>query len=239
MAHSFKAHALHLCGEDQQAGELFEKSDAILTMEDPGSKVTFPTISSYYCKYLLETGQPEKALDRSLKTFSWRSKGGWQVAIDTTSLLASDMQILGLASLALGDHANGKLYLDKQVDLLKEADEWLYLPSGLNARANFYLAVGDCNAAGDDLEDALEISKRTGARFGEWETYLNLMNLYVQKQEFSKARKASEELDKITGMSLYTFRDDEIKTLRSEINLAHESSSSHSGEKEKAASESV
>ncbi len=211
---SFKAHALHLSGNDKEAGELFRKSEAILTLEDPGVAVSFPTVSSYYCKFLLETGQAEKALERSLKTFGWRSKKTWQVAIDTTSLLASDMQVLGLAFLALNDKANARLYLNRQVELLKEADEWLYLPSGLNARANLHIESGDYDAARDDLSNALEISRRTGARYGEWETRINRVHLHVRSGEFRKAGKALDELDQFSGMSSYTFRDREIARLR-------------------------
>ncbi|MCP5345709.1 MAG: NB-ARC domain-containing protein [Gammaproteobacteria bacterium] len=224
-SYSFKAHALHLKGDDEDAGKLFQKSEEILTLENPGAPVSFPTISSYYCKYLLDTGRASEALERSLKTFSWRSKSSWQVAIDTTSLLASDMQILGLAYLALGDKANAKIYLNRQVELLKEADEWLYLPSGLNARASFYNATGDFESARGDLEKALEISRRTGARFGEWETLINLSHLYLQVKEPRKARNAIKELDLVGDMSIYAYRRREVEQLREDIHCAGNSNS--------------
>lgn len=219
MADCFQAHALHLMGDDEQAGALFARSEQVLTLDDPGSEVSFPTVSSYYCKYLLETGQPERALARSLKTMAWRSNGDWQVAIDTTSLLASDLQILGLAFLETGDKTNARLYLEKQLDLLKEADEWLYLPSGLNARAQLAIETADFDAAHKDLESALDISRRTGARFGEWETYLNFANLFLRKNDLVKARSYLEKLNVVEGMDLYKFREGQITLLRTQLEL--------------------
>ncbi len=179
--------------------------------------MSFPTISSYYCKFLLETDRAELALQRSLQTMAWRGKGTWQVRVDTTSLLASDLQVLGLCYLQLGDTVNAKVYLDQQLHLLQEADEWLYLPSGLNARAGYFMTVGDYEAAHADLMRALEISRRTGARFGEWETCLNLSQVHLKWTNRSKAVRYLEELDLVPDMNLYRFRDRELTRLRSEL----------------------
>jgi tetratricopeptide (TPR) repeat protein len=218
MGWCFQAHALHLCGDDEKAAELFDKSERILTNNDPRSPVTFPTISSYYCKFLLETGAPEAALDRSLLTFSWRSDNSWQVAIDTTSILASDMQILGLAFLELGDYVNARINLDRQVELLKEADEWLYLPSGLNARARLFIETRELEAAEEDLASALEIARRTGARLGEWETLLNLVHLNVVCGHADEAERCLAEASQVPGMDVYKFRDKEISKLHLMLN---------------------
>jgi tetratricopeptide (TPR) repeat protein len=217
MSWCFQAHIFHLSGKDREAEDLFEKSEEILTRREPISPVSFPTISSYYCKFLLETDRAELALQRSLQTLAWRSQGTWQVSVDTTSLLASDLQILGLCYLQLGDKVNAKVYLDKQLDLLQEADEWLYMPSGLNARASYCMAMGDYAAAHADLIKALEISRRTGARFGEWETCLNLSQVHLKWGNRSKAVRYLEELDQVPDMNLYRFRDKELTRLRADL----------------------
>ena len=211
----FRAHIYHLMGKDIEAEVLFERSESILTRNDPISPVSFPTISSYYCKFLLETGRADKALQRSLQTMAWRAKGAWQTSVDTTSLLASDLQVLGLCYLSVGDKINAKVYLDRQVCLLEEADEWLYLPSGLNARASYFLEVGDYEAALGDLTKALEISRRTGAKLGEWESCLNLSQLHLKRGNRSRAKKFLEEMDRVPGMQLYRFRRRELTELRS------------------------
>jgi len=226
MSDCFKAHAQHLAGNDDRALEYFEKSERILTLDNPGIPVTFPTISSYYCKFLLDTGRTEEALERSLKTFSWRSRNSWQVLIDTTSLLASDMQILGLAFLAANDKFNASVYLNKQVDLLQEADEWLYLPSGLNARAELHMANRDWKLAKADLAAALEISQRTGARFGEWESALNFVRLYATQGDLEAASEYLEHQTQIPDMSMYRFRDKDIKQLERQLTSSDSGSDS-------------
>jgi len=221
MSWCFQAHILHLIGEDDEAEVLFEKAENILTQDEPIAPVSFPTISSYYCKFLLETGRAEMALERSLDTMTWRSKGSWQVSVDTTSLLASDLQILGLCFLELGDTANAKVYLDKQLDLLRDADEWLYLPSGLNALAVYFLRIGDYERAQENLFEALEISRRTGARFGEWETCLNLSQLNLLRGNRNKAKKYLEEMRKVPEMESYNFRNEELVSLRTELSCSN------------------
>lgn len=210
----FKAFILHLQGKGRSALKLFTQADKVLIDIKPRASVTFPTVSSYFCRCLLETGMPKKALERSLKTFAWRKSGSWQVAIDTTSLLASDMQVLGLVFLETGDRVNAKVYLDKQVKMLKDADEWLYLPSGLNARARFFLAVNDLKSAEADLELALQISRKTGAKFNEWETCLNLASLYKSKAEFNRCKYWLDQMAAFADMDCYKFRDSEIAALR-------------------------
>ncbi|MBT8146517.1 MAG: hypothetical protein KJN90_06650 [Gammaproteobacteria bacterium] len=148
---------------------------------------------------------------------SWRSKGSWQVSIDTTSLLASDLQILGLCFLQLNDKANAKVYLDKQLHLLREADEWLYLPSGFNARAAYYWEIGEYVLAQKDLLEALEISRRTGARLGEWETCINLAQLHFQQGNIAKSKKYLKEMQRVPGMELYRFRDQQLLMLQNAL----------------------
>ncbi|MFK7865538.1 MAG: tetratricopeptide repeat protein [Pseudohongiellaceae bacterium] len=217
IAQNFRAYTYYLSGYNAKSRPLFEKSDESIVKSDPECHVTFPTVSSYYCKYLLDIGEHEAALERALKTMSWREQKSWQVAIDTTSLLASDLMILGLILLEHGDHINAKINLDKQVELLKSSDEWLYLPVGLNARASYFISTGDYSAAIADLTEALEISHRTGAKFSEWESYLSFVHLHCQRSDFPAAGRFLNKAQSIEGMNEYKFRDSEIAELQQTI----------------------
>lgn len=217
MAFNFHAYAYHLHGRDDKAKELFEKAENILIQCSPCSPVTFPTVSSYYCKFLLDTGAPELALQRSLKTFAWREQKTWQVAIDTTSLLASDILVLGLVFLQLGDRTNARIQLDRQVELLKSADEWLYLPTGLNSRAEFHIETNNFQAAMRDLEEALSISLRTGAKFSEWETYINFAQLHYGYEDYDSCKAYLQRAKDLPDMGMYRFRDAEIDELNNNL----------------------
>ncbi|MFT4862068.1 MAG: tetratricopeptide (TPR) repeat protein/transcriptional regulator with XRE-family HTH domain [Pseudohongiellaceae bacterium] len=219
MAHSFYAYVSFLNGDWTTAKKLFELSDKVLIQEAPAASVQLPTISSYYCKFLLHSGNSDVALERALKTQHWRESGTWQVAIDTTSLLASDLMVLGLIFLERGDLNKARQYLEQQVELLQSADEWLYLPTGLNARSKYYLKIADFEAALSDLLLASEISIRTGAKFSEWETYLNLCLLYLEQSDVEAARLYYAKATKLNGMSDYKFRDNEVSEIELQLGV--------------------
>lgn len=214
---NFLAYINYLLGFESVSQKLFETSDETILKPNPGCQVNFPTVSSYYCKFLLDTGNSEAALERALKTFAWRKRKTWQVSVDTTSLLASDLLVLGLSFLQRGDYINAKINLDKQVELLKSADEWLYLPTGLNARATYFIKVENYPRARADLREALEISQRTGARFGQWESYLNFSQLHLAKSEHEVAKRFLDKAMSLDGMSDYKFRDREIEQLKDSL----------------------
>ncbi|MDA1370307.1 MAG: hypothetical protein O2971_06050 [Proteobacteria bacterium] len=213
MAANFRAYVSHLSGQKSLAKKYFDQSENVLVQLRPEEFPQFPTISSYYCKFLLDTGALQEALERSLKTFAWREQKSWQVAIDTTSLLASDLLVLGLTFLKLGDRINAKVQLDKQIELFKAADEWLYLPTGLNSRARLHIATENFSEAVRDLNESLDISLRTGARFGEWEAYIDMAQLYYKKREFRRSKEYLQKALDVPDMQLYRFRDAEIYEL--------------------------
>jgi tetratricopeptide (TPR) repeat protein len=217
MSENFRAYINYLLGFESVAKKHFEAADDAITKSDPGCPVYCPTVSSYYCKFLLDTGNTDAALKRALKTVEWRGQRSWQVTVDSTSLLASDLLVLGLILMQHGDYTNAKVNLDKQVGLFKSANDWLYLPSGLNARATYYIKVANYPRAEADLREALEVSQRTGARFGQWESYLNFSQLYLAKSDRPGARRFLAKAMSLKGMSDYKFRDYEIAQLRNSL----------------------
>jgi tetratricopeptide (TPR) repeat protein len=216
-ASNFKAYVYYLSGNNDLAKSNFEQAEKVLLMHQPEEQSRFVTISSYYCKFLLDTGLSKQALERSLKTFAWRKQQSWQVAVDTTSLLASDILVLGLTFLKLGDRVNAKIQLDKQVELFRASDEWLYIPTGLNARARFYIATHSFSEALTDLQESLEISRRTGARFGEWEAYIDLAQLYYRQGDLASSKNYLNKARELPNMEVYRFRDAELEQLESRL----------------------
>lgn len=204
----------HLMGDTINSAIKFEKAETEITKPAPKDPVAFPIVSSYYCKFLVETGKKHQALNRLLKTFAWRKRKTWQVEFDTSSIYASDLLILGLTFLAIGDLINAKKHLDQQVEIFRSSDEWLYLPTGLHSRARYFIKIGDCDNAITDLNEALQIYQRTGALFGEWESYLNLAHLC---RELNQTNQCAEYLQKamvLPNMNMYRFPDGDIAELR-------------------------
>ncbi len=214
---NFEAYIHYLDNNVEAARALFEESEKVLVRELPEEPAPFPIISAYYCRFLLDHESPHAALNRSLRTFAWRDRGAWQVKFDTTSILASDTLVLGLVFLAIGDKANAKSHLNKQVELFRSANEWLYLPAGLVCRAKYFRAVGDYEAALADLEESLSISKRTGAVFSEWEARLDLCSYYLEVNDKETAASYLQSAQSLPGMSAYKFRDLEIADLQQAV----------------------
>jgi tetratricopeptide (TPR) repeat protein len=127
--------------------------------------------------------------------------------------------MLGLAYLSCGNLELAAEHLNRQVEMLRSSDEWLYLPSGLNARAQYSIAVGDLEKALKDLEEAEDISKRTGAKLGEWDTYLNMAQLHFRNGDHALSNICLEKAAGVPNMQLYTFRDTEISYLRKELDI--------------------
>ena len=217
VATSIDAYLCLLEGDDCAAGRLFEDSERILNMSEPASAVACPTISAYYCMYLLDSGEAERALERALLTLEWRRSGSWQVSVDTTSLYASDLLILGLIYLVLGDLEHASYYLDKQVSLFKSANEWLYLPTGLIARAQLRMVKRAYSSAQQDLEEALIIARRTGAKFSEWQANLALAELALSCAESQAAQLYLQNAMAIDGMESYRHHAARLSSLKSQL----------------------
>ncbi len=218
-AFAFEAYIYFLQNNIQKAEEYFARSEEVLTKTEPDSKVILPTVSSFYIKFLLDTGQIEKAWERSLLTFEWREKKTWQVAFDTTSLYGSDLLFHGLICQERGDTETAEKLLIQQVELFREASEWLYLPTGLNHRAKFYIQNDRFIDASRDLKESLSISERTGAKFEQWETYLNYVHLHLKRGKPRLVRRYLNLAAKVEGMQSYKFRDREIEELEAQLQL--------------------
>lgn len=215
----FRGYSQFLRGDTEKARIYFLEAEDLLIKRVPLAQINFPTLSAYYNAYLLHMGQPELALQRAIGNYQRRNSGDWISTGDTTSLLASDTMMLGLAYLSCGNLELAAEHLNRQVEMLRSSDEWLYLPSGLNARAQYSIAVGDLEKALKDLEEAEDISKRTGAKFGEWDTYLNMAQLHFRNGDHALSNICLEKAAGVPNMQLYTFRDTEISYLRKELDI--------------------
>lgn len=217
---SVGAYLSFLEGDLREAGKLFEDSEKILNKGAPDSDLACPTISAYYCKYLLDIGETDRALERALLTLEWRKTHSWQVAVDTTSLYATDLMVLGLIYLKLDDLENATHYLSKAVELFKAGNEWLYLPSGLIGRAKLHMANTDYAAGQQDLVEAVAIARNTGAQFSEWEAEISLAELALQTGNTSLGQSCFQRALEIEGMESYKYYFSKLEALKAQLYTA-------------------
>ena len=217
VSNSIGAYLSFLEGDLGEAARLFEEAEEVLNKGEPDCELACPTISSYYCKYLLDTGETEKALERALLTLEWRKAKAWQVAVDTSSLYATDLLILGLIYLKLGDLKNAAHYLNKQVEIFKAASEWLYLPSGLIGRARLHIANQDYALAEQDLNEALSIAGNTGALLSTWEANIVFAELAQKSGELELGQSYFQRAMVVEGMESYGYHFAQLKSLKTQL----------------------
>ncbi len=184
---------------------------------EPDCIVACPIISSYYCKFLLDTGEAEKALDRARLTLQWRESKSWQVAFDTTSLYGSDLLFLGLSYLELGDLENAAKYLNEQEQLFKSANEWLYLPTGLIGMSRLHIARGELLLAEEKLREALSIARSTGALLSVWEANIALAELALESGDSRLAYSCLQQAMDVKGMDAYVTSSSRMKVLKDQL----------------------
>jgi len=214
---SIGAYLSFLEGDLRGAAKLFDGAEKILNKGEPDRELACSTISAYYCKYLLDTGEIGKALERALLTLEWRKTNTWQVAVDTTSLYASDLLVLGLTYLKLGDLKNAAHYLNKQVELFKAANEWLYLPNGLTGRAKLHMANSDFALAEQDLVEAVSIARNTGAQFSEWEAEIALAELALKSGNTQLGQACFQRAIEIEGIESYRYHSAQLEPLKVQL----------------------
>lgn len=217
VSNSIGAYLSFLEGDVLGAGKLFQDSESILNRPEVDCEIVCPTISAYYCTYLLGTGNTELALARALKSLQWRESSSWQLSVDTTSLYASDLIVLGLIYLSLEDLENAAFYLNKQVELLKSANEWLYLPSGLIARARMHVVNAAFTQARRDLEEALIIAKSTGAKYSEGEAQIALSELALKQGDVEAGKVHYENAATLTAMKSFAQLNANLTSLESQL----------------------
>ncbi|MFT5843587.1 MAG: tetratricopeptide (TPR) repeat protein/transcriptional regulator with XRE-family HTH domain [Pseudohongiellaceae bacterium] len=214
---SIGAYLSFLEGDLGEAARLFDEAEKTLNKPKPDCELACATISSYYCKFLLDTGETERALERALLTLEWRRTNAWQVAVDTSSLYATDLLLLGLSYLKLADLKNASHYLNKQVELFRAANEWLYLPSGLIGRAKLHMANSDYISAEQDLVEALSIARDTGARFSEWEAEIAFAELALKSGNTQLAESSYKHAIEIEGMESYRCHSAQLESLKIQL----------------------
>lgn len=214
--YSFRGFVAFLQGQRELACQAFANSEAILhtaMVESP----LFPTMSSYYCVFLLENNQIEQALLRSLQTIAWREAGDWQTRVDAPSLEASDLMVLGFAYLRLGRLTDAEEIFERQLAILLAAEEWLYLPAGLVARAQFYMAIGSHAAAKADLNEALSIAERSGAVLSRIDALLCFTRLQIAEGNRDYAQAYFAEARLLSDQICVVYYAEKIQSVEDEI----------------------
>ena len=213
----FRGYLAFLNGHNEKARRAFVESETILQSTSYEAPL-FSALSNYYIAFLLEIGQTEKALSRSLQTSSWRKTGQWQTKVDFPSLEASDLRATGLAYLHLGRVAKAEEILERQLSILISADERLFLPAGFIARAQLNAARGAMPAAMADLNEALSIAESAGALLSRIDALLCFARLHIASRNTNYVRAYIVEVKQLLETIRLAYYDEKLRIAENEIN---------------------
>lgn len=216
--YSFKATIAFVRGKYEEAENHFAASERLLhgiCTQPP----KFATLSAYYCRFLIFTGRAELAIERGLETLAWRQQRSWQTRVDAPVLLARDLMMIGLGYVAIGDLNAAEGYINEQLSVLRTGNEWLHLPMGLNARAQFYFAAGDHAAAIADLHEGLALTEDSRASVSRWELLLSFAEHHAHAENYDYARAFLEQARAIEGLEDFRFYDARIERIEALISL--------------------
>jgi tetratricopeptide (TPR) repeat protein len=158
-----------------------------------------------------------KVIERAEQTLKIAKEqfGLLDVALDNLTLGRAH-HALALTS-ELAPHPNplgrAEVYLDRAVELLRQAGQEQELPRGLLARAALRRAQADPQAALADLREAEHIAVRGRMRLHECDVHLERTRLDIACDHPTDARQRLEQARQLIGETGYHRRDEDVQEL--------------------------
>ena len=113
-------------------------------------------------------------------------------------------------------------HFQKSIDLLRGVEDWMYLPLALNYRGLGFLAISDLNQSRVDLEEAIEISRSTGAKLIEWEAHINYCLLEIEQDNVERVRQEYNCAHRLLSNSKYKMRDSDVQKIETYLQTTPE-----------------
>lgn len=154
------ADALHQCGQNAEAAQLFAEAEAMHRERQPEYRFLYSLWGYRYCDLLLGQGQWEAVLERANTTLQWANQhnlGLLDIALNQLSIARA--HAAAIQSDDTPTHRDAaEQYFNLAVVGLRKAGTAHQLPKGLLARANWRLQTGHLHAAQEDLQEVFEIA---------------------------------------------------------------------------------
>lgn len=202
-----------------EAETLFQEAEEM----QKKSQLEYPILYSLwgfrYCDLLLGRGKYKEVLSQAEQTLERGVREGWysllSIALDHLSL--GRAHLLQALREGTSDLSQASEHLNQAVDWLRRAGTQQYIPRGLLARAELYMAQKDFEKAKRDLDEAMTIAERGEMGLYEADCRLGYARLYLAMGDKGKAR---EELAIAKGMITkmgYHRRDKEVEEIEEQL----------------------
>jgi tetratricopeptide (TPR) repeat protein len=212
------ADGLHQAREVGEARGLFEEAERMQHEEQVGYGYLYGLAGYQYCDLLISLGEYEEVKERARQALERTTQMGWllDMGLDKLSLgscfAKASQDMYGRARDESLNEA--KRWLDEAVDGLRKAGEQIWIARGLLARAGYWRAVGDCEKALGELEEAREIAERGGMKL--WLADYHLESARVARSEKDKEKMAEHygEAKRLVEECGYHRRDGDLELIK-------------------------
>lgn len=213
------AHALHQSGDLPAAEKLFREAEAMQQKDQPKLPILYSLQGYQFCDLLLSQGGFQQVQERANKTLEWVRKDPraplLTVAVDYLSL---GRAALGRAQAGEGDTIQeAGRYLNEAVQGLREAEDQMYLPRGLLARAELYRVTEAFTEAWNDLTEAQEIAERGEMKLYLADYHLETARLSLAEGEKDQAREQLTTAGEMIEQMGYGRRKGEVEELGKQL----------------------
>ena len=217
------ADVLHQAGRPAEAEALFQEAEEMQKKDQPEFPLLYSLGGFRYCDLLLGRDKYEEVLSRAEQTLEIvKTLRGTLSLLD----IALDHLSLGRAHLLQSLHEGTGNFSKAAAEHLNQAVDWLrmagtqdYLPCGLLARADLYIAQKDFEKARRDLDESMTIAERGEMGLYKADGRLGYARLYLATGEKEKARGELAIAKEMIGKMGYHRRDGEVKELQERLKL--------------------
>jgi tetratricopeptide (TPR) repeat protein len=210
------ANALHKAGNIVEAENLLKEVEEMQKKMKPEYPFLYSLSGFHYCDLLLDRREYKEVLSRAEHTIKIVERR-LSIALDHLSLgKAHLLQALHEGS---DDFSQAAEHLNQAVDWLRESGRQDYMPLGLLAQAELYIAQKDFEKARRDLDEAMIIAQRGEMGLHKADCRLGYARLYLAMEKKETARGELAIAKEMIGKMGYHRRDGEVRELEERLIL--------------------
>ncbi|MDP8207520.1 MAG: TIR domain-containing protein [Candidatus Electryonea clarkiae] len=215
------ADALHQAGEVEKALDLFEEAEELQKKHQPQFKYLYSLQGYQYCDLILSTGNVDEVRRRFEESLEISKRNDWLLDIGFAHLVEG--RALSVRTEESGNGwAKASEHLDEALVYLRKSGMYNFIPLGLIARAEMLrlrCQEGDADRAWVDLEEALEMTRRSELKLFLADSLLEATRLHLKQENITEAEKTFTEAAKMVSDMGYHRRDKEVEKLRKQLGL--------------------
>ncbi len=183
------ADALHQAGKLEEAEGAFLEAEAVQKEWRPAYPILYSVWGFRYCDLLLGQGEHQEVKERAARTIELAKQSGDLLSIALDNLSLGRAWLLQSRQAGAGNYGQAAEFLQRAVEVLRQAGQMDELPRGLLARAELRRARSDYERARTDMAEAQRIAERGEMGLHLADCHLEWARLCLATGERAQARE--------------------------------------------------